>query len=73
MSPSPDLVWQPSLLASEEDAGIDAAFAALRRIGYDRVASVEIFRPEYWERDPFVLAREARAAVERALESEAHS
>ncbi len=47
--------------------------AALRRIGYDRVASVEIFRPEYWVRDPFELAREARAAVERALESEAHS
>lgn len=41
--------------------------AALRRIGYDRVASVEIFRPEYWERDPFELAREASAAVERAL------
>ncbi len=46
--------------------------AALRRIGYDRVASVEIFRPEYWERDPFVLAREARAAVERALETATH-
>lgn len=43
--------------------------AALRRIGYDRVASVEIFRPEYWERNPFELAREARAAVERALEN----
>jgi 2-keto-myo-inositol isomerase len=47
--------------------------AALRRIGYNRVASVEIFRPEYWMRDPFEMAREARAAVERALESEAHS
>ena len=43
--------------------------AALRRIGYDRVASVEIFSPAYWERDPFELAREARAAVERALAS----
>ncbi|HWO00253.1 MAG TPA: sugar phosphate isomerase/epimerase [Blastocatellia bacterium] len=39
----------------------------LRGIGYDRVASVEIFRPEYWERDPFELAREARAAAERVL------
>ena len=38
---------------------------AFRRIGYDRVASVEIFRPEYWERDPFELAREARLAVEK--------
>ena len=26
--------------------------AALRRIGYDQMASVETFRPEYWERDP---------------------
>ena len=41
--------------------------AALGRIGYDRIASVEIFRPEYWERNPFELAREARAAVERAI------
>jgi 2-keto-myo-inositol isomerase len=40
---------------------------ALRHIGYDRVTSVEIFRPEYWERDPFELAREAREATARAL------
>ena len=42
--------------------------SAFRRIGYDKVASVEIFRPEYWERDPFALARDARAATERVLE-----
>lgn len=42
--------------------------SALRGIGYDRVASVEIFRPEYWERDPFELAREARRSVEIALD-----
>lgn len=40
---------------------------ALRRIGYDRVASVEIFRPEYWERDPIELAQQAREAVDRVL------
>lgn len=40
---------------------------AFRRIGYDANASVEIFRPEYWERDPFELAREAKAAVEGLL------
>jgi 2-keto-myo-inositol isomerase len=39
--------------------------AAFRKIGYDDVASVEIFRPEYWERDPFELAREAKIAAER--------
>ena len=42
---------------------------ALRTIGYDRVTSVEIFRPEYWARDPLELARDARAAVQRALEA----
>jgi 2-keto-myo-inositol isomerase len=42
---------------------------SLKRIGYDRVASVEIFRPEYWERDPFELARDAKAATEQVLAS----
>ena len=37
---------------------------AFRKIGYDDVASVEIFRPEYWERDPLELAREAKRAAE---------
>jgi 2-keto-myo-inositol isomerase len=40
---------------------------ALRRIGYDRVTSVEIFRPEYWERDPLDLARAAYESVVRVL------
>jgi 2-keto-myo-inositol isomerase len=43
--------------------------AAFRKIGYDKVASVEIFRPEYWRRDPFELAREAHAATERVLKN----
>jgi 2-keto-myo-inositol isomerase len=41
--------------------------AAFRKIGYDKVASVEIFRPEYWERDPFDLAKDAKIATERIL------
>lgn len=41
--------------------------AAFRKIGYDKVASVEIFRPEYWDRDPFDLARDARTATEKVL------
>jgi 2-keto-myo-inositol isomerase len=41
--------------------------AALRGIGYDANASVEIFRPEYWERDPFELARDAKLAAEKVL------
>lgn len=41
--------------------------SSFRKIGYDKVASVEIFRPEYWERDPFALARDAHAAAKRVL------
>lgn len=42
---------------------------AFRSIGYDDVASVEIFRPEYWERDPFELAREAKNTAEQIVNS----
>jgi 2-keto-myo-inositol isomerase len=42
---------------------------AFRRIGYDQVASVEIFRPEYWDRDPFELARDAHVATKQLLET----
>jgi len=41
--------------------------ATLRGIGYDRMASVEIFRPEYWEWDPLRVAKEARAATLKVL------
>ena len=41
--------------------------AAFDRIGFDKIASVEIFRPEYWERDPFELARDARASMVNVL------
>lgn len=41
--------------------------AALDGIGYDRMVSIEIFRPEYWEQDPFDVARRAKEATERVL------
>lgn len=37
------------------------------KIGYNRMVSVEIFRPEYWQQDPFDVARKAKAATEQAL------
>jgi 2-keto-myo-inositol isomerase len=40
---------------------------AVRGIGYDGVASVEIFRPEYWQRDPLAVAREAFRKSKRVL------
>ena len=33
------------------------------KIGYDRMVSIEIFRPEYWNQDPFEVAIEARRAT----------
>lgn len=41
--------------------------AHLDNIGYDGAASIEIFRPEYWEKDPFVVAKEAKDHAEQAL------
>jgi 2-keto-myo-inositol isomerase len=37
------------------------------RIGYDRMVSIEIFRPEYWGEDPFEVTRKAKAATEKVL------
>lgn len=39
----------------------------LDAIGYDGPASVEIFRPEYWEQDPYEVAAKAKDAAEQAL------
>ncbi|MFL6468963.1 MAG: sugar phosphate isomerase/epimerase family protein [Pyrinomonadaceae bacterium] len=41
--------------------------AILDKIGYDGPASVEIFRPEYWEQDPFEVAKQAKDATEKVL------
>ena len=47
---------------------LEEIIKALRSISYDRVTSVEIFRPEYWELSPAELARDARLAVARVLD-----
>ena len=36
-------------------------------IGYDRMVSIEIFRPEYWNEDPFEVAKKAKEATEKVL------
>ncbi|HEX8370290.1 MAG TPA: sugar phosphate isomerase/epimerase [Pyrinomonadaceae bacterium] len=37
------------------------------KIGYDRMVSIEIFRPEYWDENPFEVAKKAKAATEKVL------
>ena len=38
---------------------IEEILAALRERGFDGMASIEIFRPEYWEQEPREVARNA--------------
>ena len=37
------------------------------KIGYDKMVSIEIFRPEYWGENPFDVARKAKEATEKVL------
>ncbi|CAN5170443.1 2-keto-myo-inositol isomerase [soil metagenome] len=37
------------------------------KIGYDRMVSIEIFRPEYWNQNPFEVAKKAKEATEKVL------
>jgi len=46
-----------------------AIIGAFARIGYDGVASVEIFRPEYWEMDPLTLAQDAHQTAQDVISS----
>ncbi len=41
--------------------------AKFDEIGYDKMVSIEIFRPEYWNEDPFEVARKARKATINVL------
>ena len=41
--------------------------ARFDKIGYDRMVSIEIFRPEYWNEDPFEVAKKAKEATEKVL------
>lgn len=41
--------------------------ARFDKIGYDRMVSIEIFRPEYWNENPFEVAKIAKETTERVL------
>ena len=51
------------LLPGEGVIPLDDILARLKQIGFDGLCSIELFRPEYWERDPAELAAAARAAT----------
>jgi 2-keto-myo-inositol isomerase len=51
------------LLPGEGVIPLDDILIRLKHIGFDGLCSVELFRPEYWERDAEELAAAARAAT----------
>ena len=56
------------LLPGEGVIPLDDILSCLKGIGFDGLCSIELFRPEYWERDPAELAIAARAATMKVLE-----
>ncbi len=56
------------LLPGEGVIPLDDILSRLQKIGFDGLCSIELFRPEYWERDPVELASAARAAMMKVLE-----
>ena len=57
------------LLPGEGVIPLDDILIRLKHIGFDGLCSVELFRPEYWERDPVELAKAARSATLEILET----
>lgn len=65
--PPGELTDAHRLYPGEGAIPIDAILREIRRIGYDGVFSVEIFRPEYWGQDARLVARTARETAGAAL------
>ena len=65
--PRAELQNEHRLLPGAGSLPLGRIWQELNAIGYDRLASVEVPRPEYWKRDPQELATEARQALETAL------
>jgi 2-keto-myo-inositol isomerase len=65
--PREELVDSKRLLPGLGILPLPEIIREFRSINYDGVASVEIFRPEYWDRDPFELAHQAFSATKQLL------
>ncbi len=67
--PRPQLEDRHRLLPGLGILPLAEIVGALKKIGYEGVASIEIFRPEYWQREALTLARDAYAAAARIIEA----
>ncbi len=65
--PRPELTDAHRLFPGEGAIPIEEILRPLHAAGFDGTMSIEIFRPEYWERDPREVAREARTKAAQVL------
>ena len=66
--PKPDITDGHRLYPGEGVIPLQDILGAVRATGWDGVVSVELFREEYWQQDPLVVAREAKARTVAAWE-----
>jgi 2-keto-myo-inositol isomerase len=67
--PKAELRDSHRLLPGEGILPLEEILFSLKRIGYSKMASIELFRPEYWERDPAELAKACKASMDKLLGS----
>jgi 2-keto-myo-inositol isomerase len=65
--PKEELRDSHRLLPGEGILPLKEIISSLRKIGYDNMVSIELFRPEYWERDPLELARACKKSMQEVL------
>jgi len=65
--PRDQLKDENRLLPGEGIIPLGKILNGLRKIGYDGIISVELFNPEYWQRDPDELAKEAKTRTDNIL------
>jgi 2-keto-myo-inositol isomerase len=64
----PDILDGHRLYPGDGILPLDDILGAAQSIGWDGVLSVELFREEYWSRDPLAVAREAKEKSAAAWE-----
>lgn len=67
--PKEQLTDAQRLLPGEGVIPLPDICRGLRNIGYKRMVSIELFRPEYWEWAPLKLATAAKHAVDKVVNS----
>ena len=65
--PKSELTDANRLLPGEGVIPLCDILSRLKAAGYDKLASIELFRPEYWNWDPYELGKIAKEKTEKLL------